>query len=360
MNWDSEWLGYTHFYISNEKWLHLLITCIAAILIKWISYQLFSFLKGRDYFRKHSPRLVDLWLELPIHRTLSWLLATLFWLGAVKTLGLPEKLVSACTLVGKVVLAITIIRLCYLSVNAIGAWITEKAQTTGSRLDYQIVPFVVKTLKVVVVIFGILVTMQNFGIHVVSILAGLGLGGLALALAAQDTAANLFGSITILIDRPFKVGDSVKIGSTEGTVEEVGFRSTRLKTPYNSMITIPNSVVAKESIDNLGVRRVRRLRHTFGFTYSASPEKLKLFQDKFKTYLQQHSLIRKEDILLHVNQLGDFSLQMLMNVHLNVKTLKDELQVQEDVLFTALQIAKESGLEFAYPTQTLFVEKSNS
>ena len=133
---------------------------------------------------------------------------------------------------------------------------------------------------------GILIVLQNMGVNVFSLLAGLGLGGLAFALAAKDTAANLFGSIMILTDRPFKIGDWVKMDGVEGTVEEIGFRSTRVRTFYNSLITIPNATIANVQIDNLGVRQYRRTTATLGVTYDTSMEKMNQFVEGIRKIIE--------------------------------------------------------------------------
>ena len=148
---------------------------------------------------------------------------------------------------------------------------------TESDLDDQLVPLVIKTSRIAIVILGLLTLIQELGINVFSLLAGLGVGGLAIALAAKDTAANFFGSLMILFDQPFKIGDWIKISDMEGTVEDIGFRSTRIRTFYDSQIIIPNSTVASSQIDNLGKRNFRRTVETLGLTYSTSKENLELF-----------------------------------------------------------------------------------
>ena len=145
--------------------------------------------------------------------------------------------------------------------------------------DGQLVPLVKKALRVSVVVMGLLVMFQKLGVEVVSVLAVLGLGGLAFALAAKDTCANLFGSVIILLDRPFHIGDQVIIGKTEGSVKSIGFRSARIRTFYNSVISVPNSVLANANIDNMGRREYRRIKAFLGATYDTPPAKIEAFID---------------------------------------------------------------------------------
>ena len=148
-------------------------------------------------------------------------------------------------------------------VDYVSSYFANKARSTANKFDDVLVPMLKKTSKVVVVAFGIILIAHSLTFDIASILAGLGIGGVAVALAAKDTISNLFGSVTVIIDRPFQIGDYVVLGKElEGSVEEVGFRSTRLRTPVNSLVTLPNSVLANMAIDNYGMRRVRRYKTT--------------------------------------------------------------------------------------------------
>ena len=152
-----------------------------------------------------------------------------------------------------------------------------KAQQTHNKFDDLLIPMVGKSLKVFVAVVGTIFTADNLNINVTNLLAGLGLGGLAFALAAKDLVGNFFGSLTILLDRPFHIGDWIIIGDVEGTVEQVGFRSTRVRTFYNSVITLPNALLTTTKVDNMGARRYRRMKTMLGITYDTSPEKIDEF-----------------------------------------------------------------------------------
>jgi MscS family membrane protein len=351
----NEWLQQNILLMPNWKWAGLALALVIGYFLRSISFQTILFLKQRKNLRANAHLILQHWLELPIQKPLSWIITSFFWILAINTLALPGGLHQFCSYLVKFILAVMLIRLSYLSVDAIGKWLSVRSTNSNSSLEDQIAPFAVKTLKVFVVIFGVLVALQNFDVNVMSLIAGLGLGGLALALAAQDTAANLFGSITILADRPFHIGDFIKVGDTEGTVEEIGFRSTRVRTFYNSLVTIPNSIMAKEKIDNLGVRPARRLRHTFGFVYGTHRDGIQAFIDHLTYYLKQHPTVRKEDVLVTFNALGDFSLQVQMTAHVIVADVFEENKVQQEVLFEVMKAAGDLKLDFAFPTQTLML-----
>ena len=217
-----------------------------------------------------------------------------------------------------------------------------------------------KTISFLVFIVGGLVIVQNLGYNVTSILAGLGLGGLAVALAAKDTLSNIFGSLVILFDRPFVVGDWVQFDKVEGTVESIGFRSTQIKTFYDSVISIPNYVVANAQIDNMGKRKFRRTRFTLGITYSTPPEKIQSFIEGIKNIIQKHPKTRKDYYQISFSGYADSSLNVFVNFFLQVANWNEELQFRQDIFLDILKLAQQLNVEFAFPSQSLYIEKMNN
>lgn len=256
----------------------------------------------------------------------------------------------------EVAISAGIIWLVYKFIDLIADMLTEVTSRTESKLDDQLVPLIRKSLKILIVIIGVLFILQNNGINVASLLAGLGLGGLAFALAARDTLANFFGSVTIFIDKPFQIGDWVKTGDVEGTVEEVGFRSTRIRTFYNSLISVPNSVIANTDVDNLGLRKYRRVKMMLNLTYDTPPEKLEAFVEGIKAIIVANKHMWKDFYEVHFNQFGPHSLDVLVYCFLEVPSWSDELQQKHNFFMEILRLAKDIGVSFAYPTQTLHVD----
>ena len=162
-----------------------------------------------------------------------------------------------------------------------------------NSLDNNIFLMIKKIVGISVIIIGALLLIQSLGYNITSVLAGLGIGGVAVALAAKDTISNFFGSIVILIDRPFEIGDWIHFDGTEGTVDSVGFRSTQIKTFYDSIISIPNFILANAQIDNLGKRQHRRTRFTLGVTYSTDPKKIEAFVEGIKKIILNHEKTKK-------------------------------------------------------------------
>ena len=183
---------------------------------------------------------------------------------------------------------------------------------TENKLDDQLVPLIRKSLRFFVVTMGIILILQNNGYNVASLIAGLGIGGLAVALAARDTLANFFGSITIFLDRPFRIGDWVTIGKVEGVVEEVGFRSTRIRTFYNSLVSVPNSNVSNSDIDNYGMREYRRLKTVLNLTYATTPEQIEAFVEGIKAIVKANKHFRQDFYEVHFTTFGAHSLDVLV------------------------------------------------
>lgn len=232
------------------------------------------------------------------------------------------------------------------------AW-SRVAASTETKMDDQVIPLLRRAAEVLVFVMGGLFVLQNLDIDVGSLLAGLGLGGLAFALAAKDTLANVFGSLTIFSDRPFQIGDWVVIGEVEGTVEQVGFRSTRVRTFYNSLVSLPNQAVANGTVDNMGQRRYRRFKILLSLTYDTTPEQIKEFVGGVRASIEASPRTRKDYFEVHWNSMGASSLDILVYAFFEVDTWTEELEGRHELMAEWMHLAKRIGVEFAFPTQTV-------
>ncbi len=349
------------FLVPNWKWITLAAGIALLYFLRLILLGLFGKIKrGQAYFKK--PSFMHFLLELEIEKPISWIVVAIGGIVLTESLELTANLGRYLGILLQLLLSFNIIRLCYYAVEAFGLLIQEWAKKTDTQMDDQLAPLATKTLKVLVIIVGVLIILQNFNVNVTALLAGLGIGGIALAFAAQDTVANVFGTITILLDKPFRMGDRIKIGETEGTIDEVGFRSTRIRTLYNSIVTIPNSVVAKERIDNLTDRNGWiRFRHTIGLTYDANADQLRQFGDHLRYLLLQDPKVDRERITVAFNSFGDSSLNVLVNFHFHLNENENEneneqIQIYLEMIYAVTQQLK---LDFAFPTQTMIVQNKS-
>ncbi|HUP42395.1 MAG TPA: mechanosensitive ion channel family protein, partial [Thermoanaerobaculia bacterium] len=229
---------------------------------------------------------------------------------------------------------------------------------TRNRFDDLLVPLVRKSLKVFIAAFGLVFVADTLDIEVSSLLAGLGLGGLAVALAAQDTVKNLFGSLTVLVDRPFSVGDWVVVGDHEGTVEEVGFRSIRIRTFYNSLITLPNSNLISSAVDNYGARRFRRWSTKLGIAYDTPPERIEAFCEGLRELVRRHPTTRKDIFHVYLNAFGESALEVLLYVFFEEPDWGAELAARHRLALDVLRLADTLGVELAFPTRTVWLHEA--
>jgi len=346
-----------YFLIPNWKWL----TLFSIVLLVFLLRPLFESVLGKMkavFFRPQPGHFSERFLAENVERDMSWIIVLTLCLVAVENLHLTDNLNKYFFILLKLGLALNIIRLVYKATHAVGALLEAWAAKTESTVDDQLVPLLQRTLKVLVVIIGVLVVLENFGVNVTALIAGLGIGGIAIAFAAQDTVANVFGTITILLDAPFKIGDRIRVADTEGVVHEVGFRSTRIRTLYNSIVTVPNATMAKEKVDNLTERNnILRFRVILGFTYNSPMDQLKQFCDMYRYQLSLDPRVDKSRITVTFHELAESSLNILANFHYKIDSTEDEAQVQQDYLYMIHKLAQEHKLDFAFPTRTLVFEQ---
>jgi MscS family membrane protein len=244
----------------------------------------------------------------------------------------------------------------YRIADVVAERLAEAAAETESRLDDQLVPLVRKSIKILVTVVGVLFILDNLEADIWSLLAGASIAGVAIAFAAKDTVANLFGSLTVFLDRPFHVGDWVKIGSVEGTVEEVGFRSTRVRTFYNSLVSVPNSHLVDGIVDNLGERQYRRFKTTVGIRYDTPPQRIEAFCHGIRQIVLANDHMRHDYFEVYLNDWGASSLNILVYVFFSVPDWDAELRERQNFMLEVIRLANELGVGFAFPTQTLDIE----
>ena len=251
----------------------------------------------------------------------------------------------------RVIAAVSAVVACYHLVDLFTAWLRQRAAKTDTKLDDQLVPLIRRAVKLFIVAMGTIFVLQNLNVDVAGLLAGMGLGGLAFALAAKDTVANLFGSATIFASRPFQIGDWVYIDGTEGTVESVGFRSTRVRTFYNSLISVPNAKVADSVVDNYGARQYRRVKAMLGLTYDTPPDKLEAFVVGVRELIANHPKTRKDLFEVHFYEFGASSLNVLVYFFFQVANWSEELRQRQVLFLEFLKLAQKIGgeLRLSYP-----------
>ncbi len=241
--------------------------------------------------------------------------------------------------------------------EGLAVYFTARAKLTESSLDDQLVPFVAKTMKIFLVLTAVLVVAQNMGYSVSGLIASLGIGGIAVAMAAKDTISNIFGSVMILVDRPFMVGDWIKTSQFEGVVEQVGFRSTRIRTFARTLVNVPNSTLANMVIDNIDQRSERRIKMRIGLTYDTTPAQMKAALAGIEQLLSVHPGVDQKYKLVKFDEFEGSSLSIFLYYFSSSKVWEEYLQVRQEVNLQIMELLESLELEFAFPTQTLHIEK---
>lgn len=234
---------------------------------------------------------------------------------------------------------------------------SDYAESTHSKLDDQLAPILNNFLTGIVIFIGLLKLLTLFGIEPGAVIAGASIGGLAVALASQDTVKNLIGTIMIFLDKPFHIGDWIEAGSVVGTVETVGFRSTRVRAADTSVYQIPNSSLSEMVVNNKGLRAYRRYTTNLGVRYDTPPALIDAFVKGVRKIIELHPNTRDEAFNVEFTGFGDSALLILVNVYFKALDWNTEQSSKHSLHIAILKLASEMGVEFAFPSTTVMIEQ---
>jgi MscS family membrane protein len=260
---------------------------------------------------------------------------------------------------------ITTVRIIALSVlgiylvESIGDRLQPIAANVSASINSILYPLVQKALWVLVIVVAAVRILTVHGVDVSGLIAGLGLGGLAFALAAKDTVENIFGSVAILLDQPFRIGDNISVAGVTGVVEEIGLRSTRIRTPDNSLISLPNSKVIAGHVDNLGARAHWRSRVIVNVPYSTPPNVIEQLCNAIRALLLSHPATKKDAVAVFVHEFNPASLGILVQFHLAVGNWQDEQRNKEEIYLAILRVVEALGVTIVSPTRELPATRSD-
>lgn len=279
--------------------------------------------------------------------------------------GIQQSIEEGWVIAVKIVLAFAVCYAVMRLVDVLEAWLMKAADQTVTSLDNMLVPILRRSMRITIVLITILFILDLVvGLeNIKSILVGAGVGGLAIALAAKETVANLLGSITIFADRPFQIKDLVVLDGQLGHVEDVGFRSTRIRTWDGHLITMPNDKVINSTIDNLGARPAIRRLSNITITYDSGPEKAEKAVQIIKDILAEIPEIDTHPdrkVRVYFTEFNDCSLNVLMIYWVTPPEWWLFHEVNEKVNLEMMRRFRDAGIEYAFPTQTLHVKNDNT
>ena len=225
-------------------------------------------------------------------------------------------------------------------------------------LSKEIIKLLERFFKFVVISIGIMSLLQVWGINISAFVASLGLGGLAFALAAKDNAANIFGSIAILADKAILVGEWIEVDGIEGVVMDIGMRTTKIKTFENSIVTIPNQIIANTKIINHSRRDERRIKFRVGLTYDTTSSQIQKIVNELKEMIASHPDISKRSLqIVNFERFSDSSLDIFIYIFANSSDWKKYLSIKEDINLKVIKIVEDNGAKFAFPSRSIYIEK---
>lgn len=338
---------------AGNTWQHWaiagFITVLFYVLRKVVANAVFGLFKRLTARTKTTldDELIGAW-----HRSVSAFIAVLGAIVAIKVLKLSPEADEAFRYLRTIALAVVALWFFISTVSCILDHLGARAKAKGTAVA-AFMPWIKKTVIALLLIFGVLIAAQSLGADVKAFLAGLGIGGLAFALAAQDTLANVFGSVVVAVDQPFRVGEFVQIGSFQGTVEDIGLRSTKLRTPARTLIAIPNKTVAGEAINNFSRMPQRRVDQTIGLTYSSKSAQIEGLLEDIRSLLKNDPDVHQDFIAVNFLNYGAFSLDIQIIYFVANPDIQVTFLARERINLAIMRLVEKRGLSFAFPTQTI-------
>ncbi len=289
-------------------------------------------------------------------KPLGWLINLLGFYLAVTILQPPKGLLAGIFLIIHTIGIVFVAWMLYNAIEVLSLALDRFTKSTASQMDDHLVPLVKKILRIAIIVVTLIMIIQQWGYDVTSLIAGLGLGGLAFALAAQSTLANFFGSIMIFTDRPFAVGDWIKSEHGEGVVEEIGLRSTRVRTFSKSVISIPNADIASAPVENFSQMTLRRIKTTIGLTYATTPDQIEYIVEGIKRLILDDEDMFHEAFYVNFTSFNSSSLDILIYCFTHTTAWGEFMDIRQRFYLNIMRLVQEAGSGFAFPSQSLYME----
>ncbi len=346
----EDFLQKTYYGNTVLDWLIALAIIVGALLVGKALYWIFGNIV-KQFTKKTKTRLDDIIIDMIEEPIVFIVTIAGVWYG-INRLELPE---TAERWLGNIIQFLIFLTIAWLITRLLDSFYKEYVvplvSKTETDLDDQLLPILQKGTKLTVWSIGIIVALNNAGYDVGALIAGLGIGGLALAMAARDTVSNVFGGLTIFADRPFKLHDRIQIAGFDGFIRDIGVRSTRLETLEGRLVTIPNSKFSDTPVENVSLEPSRKVVSNLGLTYDTTPEKMKRAMEILEDIVAQNEST-EDKVLVSFNAFGDSAMNIVFIYY--IKSGADILGTQTDINMEILSRFTAEELEFAFPTQTLY------
>lgn len=351
----KEFFAKEFYYNTVGDWAIALLIILGVYILSKLAYWVFGNII-KKITAKTETKLDDLLVDMLEKPVVLGITITGLWYG-IHWLNFPDSINDYVNKGFFLVIALTVTWVIARVVDAlIKEYLVPLADKTESDVDDHLIPIVQKGLRYVIWSLGIIIALNNAGYNVGALLAGLGIGGLALAMAAKDTVANIFGGITIFTDKPFKMNDRIVINGFDGNVEEIGIRSTKLRTLDGRIVTIPNSKFTEGFVENISSEPSRKVKLNIGLVYETTAKQIEKAIELLGEITRNNNSV-DEIYYTSFNNFGDFSLGILFIYY--IKKGEDIFNVQTEMNLEIKKKFEENGLEMAFPTRTIYTKSLN-
>lgn len=358
-----DWLPDTFFRselfdVQLWQWLALLVLVVAASLLSWVIVRVGLVALVRPLTARSETEVDDRLLELtagPLRLATALLLFT----AGLRSLDLAPTAAGFFFAALKVLVVGAVAWLLLRVIDVLGEMTEQRLVRRGQATALSLVPLGRKGVKLAVMLIAGLAALDSFGFDVTALIAGLGVGGLAVALAAQKTLENLFGGATLLADRPVRVGDFCRFGDKVGTVEEIGLRSTRVRTLDRTVVTVPNAEFSTLQLENFAARDRILFRTTLGLRYETTPDQIRYVLVEIRRMLYAHPKVDPDPARVRFVSFGASSLDLEVYTYVRTRDWDEYLQIQEDLNLRIMDIVDGAGSGFAFPSSTTYVAQDD-
>lgn len=341
------------FTLALWQWMVLLVLVVVAFVASWFASALVVHLV-RPVARRSRTSFDERILEASVGPMRFGLAVALFAAGTL-LVPVPPAVRELFLAVERTAATLVVTWLLLRVVDLLASAARERLLAGGRDVAAAMVPVGGKAAKASVLVLALLAVLQNLGVNITGILAGLGIGGLAVALAAQKTVENVFGGLTLVLDQPVRVGDFCRFGDRVGTVEEIGLRSTRVRTLDRTVVTVPNAEFVALHLENFSRRDRIWLSTTLGLRYETTPDQLRHVLVEIRSMLYAHPRIDPAPARIRFVEFGAYSLDLEIFAYVRTTDYDDFLAVREDVYLRIMDIVAAAGSGFAFPSQTTYL-----
>jgi MscS family membrane protein len=340
--------------VAAWQWIALLLCLPLSAALAWVTTWIIGLPRK---LRRHPRAGPAVWAA--ISHPLQLVLATIFHLAFVRNLSLPLLPRHYYQLTAGVVFIIGASWLVWRILQQVMRRLRQRAIYAGRTGEGSVMLLGERILKALIFIIAVFVILNSLGVNMTTALAGLGIGGIAVAFAAQKTLENLFGGITILGDEVIHVGDTCRFGDREGVVEDISMRSTRIRTPERTEVFVPNGLLATMNVENLSRRDKMLFRTNLGLRVETSADQLRYVLAQVRRLLYEHPKVETEGARIRFIAIDSSALTLELFCYILTRNVPEFLAIREDLLLRIMDIVKDSGTDFAFPSQTLYLGRDS-